>query len=121
MIDTVSKTTTDAKAKIVADIPVLDKAAKDAASKDKKAAKTSAGPKPIKAKTIKRRMARIGDEKNAKKARKMKDKLAAAIIRQIAAGTIKTPRAVAKAFVNAQEKNAEAKKADAPKSEEKKA
>ena len=65
-------------------------------------ADTDTGPKALKAKSVKRRMGRILNEEDTKLARKKKSKLARAIIRQIASGDIKNPRAVARAFVNAQ-------------------
>lgn len=64
------------------------------------------GPKPLKAKAVKRRMGRIASDEDRKQARKKKSKLARAILRQIASGDIKNPRAVARAFVNKQEDDA---------------
>lgn len=58
-------------------------------------------PKALRAKVVKRRMARITSDANPKKVRKKKGKLATAILRQIASGQVKNPRAVAKAFANA--------------------
>ena len=58
--------------------------------------------KPLKAKVVKRRMAKIAEETDAKAAGKKKRKLAAMIVRQIASEQIKSPRAVAKAFVTAE-------------------
>lgn len=63
----------------------------------------SDGPKILKAKSVKRRMARIASDEDRKQARKKKSKLARKILRQIASGDIKSPRAVARAFVNKQD------------------
>lgn len=63
-------------------------------------ADASAGKKNLTAKTVKRRISRINAGTTPSTVRKKKGKLAANILAQIAAGRIKNPVAVAKAFAS---------------------
>lgn len=81
----------------------------DAVENTAAAAKTPKSPKAgatLTTKKIKRRMEKIGGNPEPRQLRNKSNKLATAILRQIAEGTISNPVAAAKAFLKANPKAA---------------